>query len=244
MAIFKLLWSHLMFLVGLPALVIGSTILQVPATSAGWQYVYGIYSALGIACAVVAFTVIIYFCVRYRSGGTTLSASDPRTRENRDDKVKGPVLVYVLMAIVLIAVASQSFTTYAAFSRVPSSPTTVHINVVGHQFAWTFVYQDGYVSEDVAYIPANAIIVFNVTSRDVYHQFGLPYFRVKTDAIPGQYNPVWIQTTVPGNYTVQCFELCGAGHATMIGKLVVEPPAVFNQWYISTEGAGSATNVG
>jgi len=216
-----------------------SIVLQVPATRAAWEHVYDIYSALGIASAVVAFTVIIYYCVRYRSGGTTLTASDPRTRENRDNQVKGPVLVYVLMAIVLITVASQSFATYSAFSTVPSSPTTIHINVIAHQFAWTFVYANGYVSEDIAYVPTNSIIVFNVTSRDVYHQFGLPYFRVKTDAIPGVFNPVWIQTTQPGNYTVQCFELCGAGHATMIGRLVVEDPATFNQWY-STTGASSS----
>ena len=219
-----------------------SIILQVPATTAGWQYVYDIYSALGIASAIVAFTVIIYFCVRYRSGGTTLTASDPKTRENRDNKIKGPVLIYILMAIVLVTVASQSFATYSAFSTVPSSPTTIHINVIAHQFAWTFVYANGYVSEDIAYVPTNAIVVFNVTSRDVYHQFGLPYFRVKTDAIPGVYNPVWIQTTEPGTYTVQCFELCGAGHATMIGKLVVEDPATFNQWYSSTAASSPSTS--
>ena len=219
-----------------------SIVLQVPATSAGWQYVYNVYSALGIASAIVAFTVIIYFCVRYRSGGSTLTASDPKTRENRDNKIKGPVLIYILMAIVLVTVASQSFATYSAFSTVPSSPTTIHINVIAHQFAWTFVYANGYVSEDIAYVPMNAIVVFNVTSRDVYHQFGLPFFRVKTDAIPGVYNPVWIQTTEPGTYTVQCFELCGAGHATMIGKLVVEDPATFNQWYSSTGASGSSTS--
>jgi cytochrome c oxidase subunit 2 len=219
--------------------VLDSIILQVPSTRAGWEYVYGVYSALGIASAVVAFTVILYFCVRYRAGRTGLTASDPKTRENRDANVKGPIIIVVLMAIVLITVASQSFATYNAFSTVPSSPTTIHINVVGHQFAWTFIYPDGYVSEDIAYVPTNAIVVFNVTSRDVYHQFGLPYFRVKTDAIPGRFNPVWIQTTDPGNFTVQCFELCGAGHATMIGTLVVENPAAFNQWYSSTESSSS-----
>jgi cytochrome c oxidase subunit 2 len=227
---------------GRPEVVFDSIILQVPATRAGWQYVYNLYSALGTVSAVVAFTVIIYFCVRYRArGGVTLTASDSRTRENRDANIKGPILIAVLMAIVLITVASQSFATYNAFSTAPSSPNTIHINVVGHQFAWTFVYANGYVSEDVAYVPANSIVIFNVTSRDVYHQFGIPYFRVKTDAIPGRYTPVWIQTTEPGNYTVQCFELCGAGHATMIGKLVVEDPATFNQWYASTGTSSSGS---
>jgi len=110
---------------------------------------------------------------------------------------------------------------------------------VAHQFAWTFIYQNGFVSEDVAVVPANAIVVFNVTSRDVYHQFGLPYFRVKTDAIPGRMSTVWIQTTQVGNFTVQCFELCGAGHATMIGTMAVVDPATFAQWYASTSGTSS-----
>jgi len=210
----------------------------------GWEYVYNLYSYLGIVSAIVAFVLIAYLCVRYRArSGSTLTPTNPKTRENRDANWKGPIIVYILMAIVLVTVASQSFATYNAFSRVPSSPTTIHINVVGHQFAWTFIYANGFVSEDIAYVPANSIVVFNVTSRDVYHQFGIPYFRVKTDAIPGRASPVWIQTTDPGNYTVQCFELCGAGHATMIGTLVVEDPATFNQWYASTgttsSGAGT-----
>lgn len=222
-----------------------SIILQTsPPTRMGWEYVYNLYSYLGIVSAIVAFVLIAYLCVRYRArSGSTLTPTNPKTRENRDANWKGPIIVYILMAIVLVTVASQSFATYNAFSRVPSSPTTIHINVVGHQFAWTFIYANGFVSEDIAYVPANSIVVFNVTSRDVYHQFGIPYFRVKTDAIPGRASPVWIQTTDPGNYTVQCFELCGAGHATMIGTLVVEDPATFNQWYASTgttsSGAGT-----
>jgi cytochrome c oxidase subunit 2 len=145
----------------------------------------------------------------------------------------------MLMGIILVAVASQSFATYDAFSRAPSSPNTLHINVIAHQFAWTFVYPNGFVSEDVAVVPANAIVILNVTSRDVYHQFGIPYFRVKTDAIPGRSNAIWIQTTQVGNFTIQCFELCGAGHATMIGTLSVLDPATFSQWYASTTGAAS-----
>ena len=217
-----------------------SIVLQVPPTRAGWQYVYNLYSYLGTASAIVTFAIIVYFCVRYRSSlKSFLSPSDARTRENRDSKWKGPLMVYVLMAIVLVSVGSQSFATYDAFSRVPNATDTIHINVVAHQFAWTFIYPNGFVSEDVAVVPANAVVVFNVTSRDVYHQFGLPYFRVKTDAIPGRMNVVWIQTTQVGNFTVQCFELCGAGHATMIGTLAVVDPVTFTQWYASTGAASS-----
>ena len=217
-----------------------SIVLQIPPTRSGWEYVYNLYSYLGTAATIVTFALIAYFCIRYRSSVKSLiSPSDARTREDRDSKWKGPLMICILMAIVLVSVGSQSFITYDAFSRVPSSTTTIHINVIAHQFAWTFVYPNGFVSEDVAVVPANAIIVFNVTSRDVYHQFGLPYFRVKTDAIPGRMNAVWIETTQVGNYTVQCFELCGAGHATMIGTLAVVDPATFAQWYASTGAASS-----
>ena len=217
-----------------------SIVFQVPPTRSGWESVYNLYSYLGVAASLVTFAIIVYFCVRYRSRiGTSLSPSNPVTRENRDSKWKGPVLVYILMGIVLVSVASQSFVTYDAFSRVPNSTITVHINVVAHQFAWTFVYRNGLVSEDVAIVPTNAIVIFNVTSSDVYHQFGIAYFRVKTDAIPGRSNIIWIQTAQVGNFTVQCFELCGAGHATMIGTLSVVDPATFSQWYASTAGGGS-----
>jgi cytochrome c oxidase subunit 2 len=145
------------------------------------------------------------------------------------------------MGIVLVTVGSQSFITYNAFSTPPQSTNTVHINVIAHQFAWTFVYSDGFVSEDVAVVPANAVVIFNVTSRDVYHQFGIPAFRVKTDAIPGRMSQVWISTTQTGNFTVQCFELCGVGHATMIGTLAVVDPATFSQWYASTGASAGGT---
>ncbi len=220
-----------------------SIVLQAPPTRTGWESVYNLYSYLGTAAAVVTFAIIVYFCVRYRSHVKSLiSPTDARTREDRDSKWKGPLLIYALMLVILVSVEAQSFATYDAFSRVPRSPNTMRINVTAHQFAWTFTYQNGFVSEDVAVVPANSIVVLNVTSRDVYHQFGIPYFRVKTDAIPGRSNPIWIQTTGVGNFTIQCFELCGAGHATMIGKLSVVDPSTFAQWYASTSppsGGGS-----
>src|SRR5208282_2325488 len=117
-----------------------SVILQVPTTRAAWESLYALYSYLGIACGAVTFAIILYFCVRYRSKiETSLSPLDPRTSENRDSKWKGVALIYLLMAVVLIAVGSQSIGTYNAMSSVPNSPNTLHINVIAHQFSWTFV---------------------------------------------------------------------------------------------------------
>jgi cytochrome c oxidase subunit 2 len=34
-----------------------------------------------------------------------------------------------------------------------------------------------------------------------------------------------------GTYTIQCFELCGAGHSNMKSRLVIMHPSEFQKWY-------------
>ena len=43
------------------------------------------------------------------------------------------------------------------------------------------------------------------------------------DAVPGRVNVVWNLFDEPGEFPIQCREYCGFGHATMRGKLFVEP---------------------
>jgi cytochrome c oxidase subunit 2 len=79
----------------------------------------------------------------------------------------------------------------------------------------------------------------HVTSDDVFHTFGVPELRVKTDAIPGQYTDTWFRANRTGTYEARCFELCGAGHSYMTAEVVVMPPDEFREWYEST-GNGTA----
>src|SRR5207245_289387 len=69
--------------------------------------------------------------------------------------------------------------------------------------------------------PMGQNIRLNVTSADVFHDFGIIGYDIKTDAIPGRTNIIWFYPDSPGNFTIQCFELCGAGHAFMKGTLMV-----------------------
>ena len=87
----------------------------------------------------------------------------------------------------------------------------------------------------ICYVPANKSIIFNVTSDDVMHNFGLMDFRVKIDAIPGRYNVIGVTTPpLEGNsqlnYTIRCYELCGVEHTYMSAPLIVMDPSTFNQW--------------
>ncbi len=111
---------------------------------------------------------------------------------------------------------------------------TMNVRVVGEQFAWTFYYpQEG--GEEIAssqlYLPANQSVLFDVQSKDVIHDFWVPAFRMKIDAVPGETTHVRATTTDRlGTYPVVCAELCGLGHAVMRQSARVVPAAEFDTW--------------
>ena len=95
----------------------------------------------------------------------------------------------------------------------------MNVRVVGEQFTWTFFYkgEDGKeISSNQLYLPENTPVYFTVQSKDVIHDFWVPAFRMKIDAVPGIDTHLRVTTKgAPGNYPVVCAELCGLGHSTM-----------------------------
>ncbi len=53
------------------------------------------------------------------------------------------------------------------------------------------------------------------TSLDVLHDFSVPVFRLKQDAIPGRVIKGWFKPTKTGVHDIQCAEICGIGHGIM-----------------------------
>ena len=77
----------------------------------------------------------------------------------------------------------------------------------------------------------NRPVRVEVHSLDVIHSFFLPNFRVKQDAVPGRTATVWFTPDHAGTYQIACAQLCGVGHYTMRGNIVVEPDqAAFDAW--------------
>jgi cytochrome c oxidase subunit II len=70
-------------------------------------------------------------------------------------------------------------------------------------------------------------VVFEVTSADVNHGFGLydPGGRLmgSVQAMPGYTNRLALTLEHAGRYTVACLELCGLEHHRMMRQLVVRP---------------------
>ncbi|HTN46751.1 MAG TPA: cytochrome c oxidase subunit II [Flavipsychrobacter sp.] len=81
-----------------------------------------------------------------------------------------------------------------------------------------------------------------IGSRDVIHDVGLPHFRMKMDAVPGIVTTIWFtplytseeMKKITGNpnfvYEISCDQMCGKGHYSMRGTVIVETEAEHKAW--------------
>ena len=62
------------------------------------------------------------------------------------------------------------------------------------------------------------------------HDFWVPEFRLKSDAVPGLTTKIRLTPSRMGNYDVVCAELCGIGHSTMRQSVRVVQPRAYQAW--------------
>jgi cytochrome c oxidase subunit II len=153
-------------------------------------------------------------------------------------------------------------------SKFPAEQDSTRIDVMAQQFAWNVRYPgadgefgrqqmalvagtntfgvdpaDPKGKDDVQvlneiHVPVNRPVIANISSRDVIHSFKVPGMRVTQDAIPGMKVPIWFVPNKEGRYQIYCAQLCGNGHASMAGgMLVVEPEEAYKKWLASKAGA-------
>lgn len=116
-------------------------------------------------------------------------------------------------------------------------------NPLGVDWSDAASHDDIHVTTTV-HVVVNRPVKFVINSMDVIHDVGLPAFRIKMDAVPGTPTTEWftpIYTTdemkkKTGNpdfaYEIVCDQLCGKGHFSMRGVIVVETQKEFNEWMI------------
>ena len=84
-----------------------------------------------------------------------------------------------------------------------------------------------------------------INAQDVIHDVGLVHFRLKMDAVPGIPTTLWFTpkyTTeqmkkITGNkdfvYEISCDQICGSGHYSMRGVIIVETQDEHDAWMAS-----------
>jgi len=131
----------------------------------------------------------------------------------------GEVAVAIVEVVFIIGFAVPLWS--QRVDQLPDEKDATVIRVVAEQFAWNAHYpgadgvfgktdiklvsaenplgidrEDPDAKDDIFTInnlnfPVNKPVIIYLSSKDVIHSFGLPLFRVKQDAIPGERIPIW-----------------------------------------------------
>ena len=136
----------------------------------------------------------------------------------------------LIPTVIVLFAAGYSWVVLDDIEERDADPLIV--NVYSQQFAWTFGYptEGNKWSEGEFHVPVGRQVVFRMNAQDVIHSFWVPEWRIKKDNVPGITTEAIITPDKPGTYQLVCTELCGAGHATMRGTVVVESEKKFNRW--------------
>jgi len=128
---------------------------------------------------------------------------------------KGYVVRRYWLATVLLVAAAAFIISIPHFPYPSAATTGRHYTIVAQQYSFVLP----------AVIPADTPVVFDVTSRDVNHGFGIydPHHRLigQVQAMPDYVNHLPFDFHVRGRYTVRCLEYCGLEHAGMQGTFEV-----------------------
>ncbi|MDP9376989.1 MAG: cytochrome c oxidase subunit II [Actinomycetota bacterium] len=162
-----------------------------------------------------------------------------RVRPGEEDKDGPPIhgdtkiemIWTAIPAIILLVLCVYAYLVLEDIEGAKAD--TMDVRVVGEQFTWTFYYpgEDGKeIASKELYLPVNRSISFDVQTKDVLHDFWVPAFRMKIDAVPGTTQHVRATPTREGTYPVVCAELCGLGHAVMRQNARVVSGAAFETW--------------
>ena len=89
---------------------------------------------------------------------------------------------------------------------------------------------DVMIQTDVINLENNRPVKILLRSVDVLHNWYVPQFRAKMDAVPGIVTYYWFEPNKNGEYEVLCAEYCGVGHYAMRGKVVVEDKESYDKW--------------
>ena len=210
------------------------------------------------AIAVFVLALLVICIVRFNSKANPVPA-----RWSHNTYVE--ILWTALPVLILTFIAIFSFKLLFAYHDMP--PPDLTVKATGYQWYWGYEYPDqkipefdsNVLTEDAAkaanepyllaadnalVVPVNKTVRVLVTGADVIHDFGVPAFGLKIDAVPGRVNETWFKAEKTGMYYGQCDQLCGVNHAFMPIMIKVVDQADFDAWVASKAPPPAAASAG
>lgn len=231
---------------------------------------------------VITHIALFYFAWKYK--GDKNRKASYISHDNRLEIIWTAIPAVVMAFLVINGLDTWN----EVMADVDPDEDYIEIEATGYQFAWSLRYPgpDGQlgtknyklitglnplgqdwkdlknvddIHADKIVLPVNKKVRVRITSRDVLHNFYLPHFRLKMDAVPGMptyfvFTPVKtteeyreelskypeyqkpdpdqpeLQLWETFNYELACAELCGNGHWSMRRQVEIVTEDEYNEW--------------
>ena len=221
-----------MAIFSLVAMIVGTIIalaidwFPVQASSAAddIDLLYDVLLVASVPIFVLVMAVVFYSVSAFKAKPGDMSDGAPIHGNTR--------LEVIWVTIPFIMVSAVAIYGWIVLDDIEAKqPDQMVVEVRGQQFAWDFTYPgEGKVKSNQLYLPVNRPVEFRVRTDDVLHDFWVPEFRLKTDAVPGLTTKFRTTPDKTGTFNVVCAELCGIGHSTMRGSVRVVSPESYETW--------------
>ena len=198
-----------------------------------------VFTLTAIFVAVVVFGLILFplFAWRRRS-------NDYPPQFRRNNKLEYIyTIIPLLMVIALFAVTYRDEVIVEHLSARPADT----VDVLAFQWSWRFHYVGTAINivgtpnaPPQLVLPVDETTRINLTSSDVNHEFWVPAFLFKRDAIAGVKNSFDLRPIRLGVYLGRCAEFCGFDHALMTFTVRVVSQPDYDRWL---HAGGSSTTL-
>lgn len=187
---------------------------------------------------------ILFYCVfrfRHRPAAPEPGGEPPQVYGSKPIEIAWTAAP-TLIVFVLVLVTARTLWQVETKPPTPQpGDDTLFVTVIGRQWWWEYRYEyyNGarldLVTANELHVPASEDgrprnVRLALESADVCHSFWVPRLAGKTDLIPGRTNQTWFRTSESRVFLGQCAEYCGAQHAHMLLRVVVDTPDDFERW--------------
>jgi cytochrome c oxidase subunit 2 len=205
------------------------------------DHLYDVLIWCSVPVFVLVTTVVCFSVLKFKMRPGEESLDGPPIHGN----TRLEVIWTAIPAIVLVVLCSYAWVVLNDIEEAQANE--MRINVTGQQFTWTFEYPQAEgkpVKSTQLYLPKDRPVRFYVKALDVIHDFWVPAFRMKVDAVPGIETKYRVTPNRLGTFPVVCAELCGLGHAVMRATTRVVTPAQFDTWLAEQKAPAQAAGGG
>ncbi|MEA2185625.1 MAG: cytochrome c oxidase subunit [Solirubrobacteraceae bacterium] len=214
---------------------------QASTQSSAIDHLYDVLIWVSVPIFVTVMIIVLFSVQNFRMRPGEENLDGPPIHGN----TRLEIIWTAIPAIILVVLCSYAWIVLNDIEEAKAGE--MRINVTGQQFAWSYEYpQPGGkpIKSNVLYLIKDQPVRFNVKALDVIHDFWVPAFRLKIDAVPGITTRYRVTPDRLGSYPVVCAELCGLGHSVMRSRANVVTRADFNKWIAGKKAPAAAAGGG